>query len=76
MYDVYVFDVQGVLHSADGGTGNASRIDIGATSSVNATVSVENAAQTTQNGKHGGKKKRINRSRLPISSLKKMSHSF
>ncbi|XP_063935359.1 uncharacterized protein LOC108224464 isoform X3 [Daucus carota subsp. sativus] len=54
---------KGVLHSADGGTGNASRIDIGATSSVNATVSVEKAAQTTQNGKHGGKKKRINRSR-------------
>ncbi|XP_063935358.1 polyadenylate-binding protein-interacting protein 4 isoform X2 [Daucus carota subsp. sativus] len=52
-----------ILHSADGGTGNASRIDIGATSSVNATVSVEKAAQTTQNGKHGGKKKRINRSR-------------
>ncbi|WOH04200.1 hypothetical protein DCAR_0623609 [Daucus carota subsp. sativus] len=55
---------KGVLHSADGGTGNASRIDIGATSSVNATVSVEKAAQTTQNGKHGGKKKRINRSRI------------
>lgn len=71
-----VSGLQEVLHSADGGAGNASRNDIGATSSANSTVSVEKAAHTTHNGKHTGNKKRNNRSRLPFLSLKITSDSF
>ncbi|XP_074348178.1 uncharacterized protein LOC141686960 isoform X2 [Apium graveolens] len=51
---------KGVLHSEDGGSGNASWNDIGATSNASSTVSVEKAAH---NGKHTGNKKRNNRSR-------------
>lgn len=54
---------KGVLHSADGCAGNASRNDIGATSSAHSTVSVEKAAHTIHNGKRNGNKKRNNRSR-------------
>lgn len=52
-----------VLPSEDGGAGNASRNDFGATSGANSTISVEKGAQTTHNGKHTGNKKRNNRSR-------------
>lgn len=54
---------KGVLQAADGGAGNASTNDIGATSGANSTVSVEKAAHTTHIGKHTGNKKRNNRSR-------------